>query len=123
MSKRQAVVALSTTEAEYMEATHAYKEAIWLKRLCSNIGLKHGAVTLSCDSQSAICLVRNPTFHARIKHIDVQYHFVRDMVEDGRVKLEKVETVANVADALTKPVSTTKFRWCFKSMGLSAPSS
>eukprot|EP01018_Ginkgo_biloba_P035895 Gb_13769 [translate_table: standard] len=123
MSKRQAVVALSITEVEYMAATHACKEAIWLNRLCSDIGLKQGAVTLSCDSQSAICLARNSTFHARTKHIDVQYHFVIDMVEDGKVMLEKVETVANVVDALTKPVSTTKFRWCSESMGLSAPSS
>ena len=61
-----------------------------------------------------------PTFHARTKHIDVQYHFVRDMVEDGNVKLEKVETLLNVVDALTKPVSTKKFRWCLESMGLLA---
>ena len=74
------------------------------------------------DSQSIIHLTKNPTFHARTKDIDVQYHFVRDMVEDGKVKLEKVETLVNIFDALTKPVSTEKFRWCSESMGLSAPS-
>ena len=123
MSKRQPVVALSTTEAEYMAATHACKEAIWLKRLCSDIGVDAGKITISCDSQSAICLAKNPTFHARTKHIDVQFHFVRDMVEDGKVNLEKVDTVKNVADALTKPVGTEKFRWCSESMGLVAYSS
>jgi hypothetical protein len=55
MSKRQAVVALSTTEAEYMATTHASKEAIWLKRLCLGIGLVNQAVRIDCDSQSAIC--------------------------------------------------------------------
>ena len=121
MSKRQVVVTLSTTEAEYMATTHACKEAIWLKRLCSDIEFKQGAVTIYSDSQNAIFLAKNLTFHARTKHIDVQYHFVRDMVKDGKANLEKVETLVNVVDALTKLVSTEKFRWCSKSMGLSAP--
>ena len=120
--KQKVVVALSTTEAEYMAATHACKEAIWLKRLCSDIEFKQGVLTIYSDNQSAISLAKNLTFHARTKHIDVQYHFVRDMVEDGKVKLEKVETLVNVADALTKPVSIEKFRWYSESMGLSAPS-
>eukprot|EP01018_Ginkgo_biloba_P015565 Gb_28681 [translate_table: standard] len=123
MSKRQAMVALSTTEAEYMVVTHDCKEAIWLMRLCSDVGLSQRVVTVQCDSQSAICLAKNPTFHARIKHIDVQYHFVRDMVEDGKVMLKKVDTLQNVVDALTKPVSTDKFRWCCESMGLTTLSS
>ena len=79
-------------------------------------------MTIYSDSQSAISLTKNPTFHARTKHIDVQYHFVRDMVEDGKVKLEKVETLVNVVDALTKSISIEKFRWCSEYMGLSAPS-
>ena len=112
MSKQHDVVSFSTTEVEYMAATHACKEAIQLKRLCSDIEFKQGVVTIYSDSQSAIYLVKNQTFHARTKHIDVQYHFVRDMVEDGKVKLEKVETLVNVVDALTKLVHTEKFRWC-----------
>lgn len=63
------MVALSTTEAEYMAATHACKEAIWLRRLCSDIGVDAGKITISCDSQSAIFFAKNPTFHARTKHI------------------------------------------------------
>ena len=79
-------------------------------------------MTIHSDSQSAIYLAKNPTFHARTKHIDVQYHFVRDMVQDDKVKLEKVETLVNVVDALTNPMNTKKFKWCLESMGLSAPS-
>ena len=74
-----------------MAATHAYKESIWLKRLCLDIEFKQGAVKIYSDRKSAICLAKNLTFHARTKHIDVQYHFVRDMVEDDKVKLEKVD--------------------------------
>jgi hypothetical protein len=109
MSKRQVVVALSTTEAKYMAATHASKEAIWLQRLCLVIGLVQKAVILDCDSHSAILLGRNPIYHSKIKHIDVQYHFVRDMVEKKKVLLEKVDTLKNVTDLLTKSVSTEKF--------------
>jgi phosphoribosyl-AMP cyclohydrolase len=90
MSKRQAVVALSTTKVEYMATTHASKEAIWLQILCSGIGLVQQDVRIDCDSQSAIFLVKNPTYHSKTKHIDIQYHFVRDMVEENKVLLMKV---------------------------------
>jgi hypothetical protein len=120
MSKRQAVVALSTTESEYMAATHASKEVVWLQRLCSGIGLVQEAVRIECDSQSAIFLAKNPAYHSKTKHIDVQYHFVRDMIEEKKVSLMKVDTLKNVADSLTKSVSTEKFSWCRGSMGIVA---
>jgi phosphoribosyl-AMP cyclohydrolase len=103
------IVALSTTEAEYMVATHASKEAVWLQRSCSGIGLVQQEVRLDCDSQSAIFLEKNPAYHLKTKHIDVQYHFVRDMVEEKKVLLEKVDTLKNVADSLTKSVSKKSF--------------
>ena len=99
---RQAVVGLSTTEAEYMTTTHASKESIWLQRLSSSIGLIQKAVRLDCDSQSAIFLVNNPAYHLKKKHIYVQYHFMRDMVEEKKVLLENVDTLKNVADSLIK---------------------
>eukprot|EP00253_Pinus_taeda_P023234 PITA_23234 len=119
MSKKQSVVALSTTEAEYMAATHASKEAVWLQRLWSSMGLVQGAIRIDCDSQSAIFLAKNPTYHSKTKHIDVQYHFVRDMIEDKKVLLVKVDTLKNTADALTKFVSSEKFSWCREAMGVS----
>jgi phosphoribosyl-AMP cyclohydrolase len=81
MRKRQVVVALSTIEDEYMAATHASKEEIWLQIFRSGIGLVHQAVRIDCDSQSKIFLAKNPTHHSKTKHIDIKYHFVRDMVE------------------------------------------
>ena len=70
MSKRQAVVALSTTESEYMAATHASKEAVWLQRLCSGIGLVQQVVRIDCDSQNEIFLVNNLNYHSKTKCID-----------------------------------------------------
>jgi ribonuclease HI len=75
MNKRQAVVALSTIEVEYMAATHASKEVVWLQILCSGIGLVQQVVRIECDSQSAIFLAKNPSYHSKTKHIDVQYHW------------------------------------------------
>ena len=63
---------------------------------------------IDCDNQSAIFLVKNPVYHSRMKHIDVHYHFVRDMVESMKVLLEKVDTLENVADSLIKSVSIEK---------------
>eukprot|EP00253_Pinus_taeda_P008899 PITA_08899 len=111
MTKKQSVVALSTIEAEYMAATHASKEVVWLQILCSNMGLVQGAIRIDCDSQSAIFLAKNSAYHSKTKHIDVQYHFVRDMIEDKKVLLVKVDTLKNTADALTKSVSYEKFSW------------
>ena len=120
MSKGQVVVALSTTEVEYMATTHASKEAVWLQRLCSSSGLVQQEMRLDCDSQIAIFLEKNPTYHSKTNHIDVQYHFVRDMVEEKMVLLEKFDTLKNVADSLTKSVSTENFSWCRVIMGIVA---
>ena len=108
VSKLQTIVALSTTEVEYMIATQGCKDAIWMKKLMEELGHKQEKIPLYCDSQSALHIARNPTFHSRTKHIDVQYHFVREVVEDGSVDFQKVHTKENSADALTKPVNTDK---------------
>ena len=75
-------------------------------KLCSCIGLVHQAVRIDCDSQSAIFLVKNPTYHSKTKHIDIQYNFVRYMVEEKKLLLMKVDTLNHVANSLTKSVST-----------------
>ncbi|GKF95698.1 hypothetical protein Tco_0288433, partial [Tanacetum coccineum] len=87
VSKLQSVVAMSTTEAEYVAATQASKEAVWLKMLLEELGHKQEKITLFCDNQSALYLARNPAFHSKTKHIQVQYHFVRKKVEEGTVDM------------------------------------
>jgi hypothetical protein len=113
-------VALSTTKFEYMEATHASKEAIWLQIVCSGIRLVQQAIRIDCDSQSAIFLAKNLTYHSKIEHIDVKYHFVRDMVEEKKMLLMKLDTLKNIAHSLTKSVSTENFFWCRGSMAIYA---
>ncbi|GAB4832444.1 hypothetical protein Ancab_040266 [Ancistrocladus abbreviatus] len=118
ISKLQSVVATSSTEAEYVAATQASKEAVWLKMVLEELGHKQEKMTLFCDNQSALHLARNPVFHSKTKHIRVQYHFVREKVEEGTVDMRKVHTKENLADFLTKAINTDKFIWCRSSCGL-----
>ncbi|GJW06494.1 hypothetical protein Tco_1568917 [Tanacetum coccineum] len=110
----QHVVALSTTEAEYMALTEAVKEAIWLRGLLEELGVKLNTVAVNCDNQGAIHLSRNHVFHERTKHINVRYHFIREVLEAKTVKVLKVGTEHNAADALTKVVPGRKLQHCLK---------
>eukprot|EP00253_Pinus_taeda_P002288 PITA_02288 len=118
MSKLQETIALSTTKVEYIAASDASKEAIWLKRLLDKIGRMEEKVNVFCDIQSAIHLATNPTYHSKTKHIDVRYHFLRHVIDSGKVALKKVHTWENCVDILTKPVTVEKLRWCLFSLGL-----
>ena len=118
VSKIQSVVALSTTEAEYVAAIEASKEIIWLQRFMDELGKKHDMGVLYGDSQSAIHLAKNSTFHSRTKHIHLKYHFIRSILEDGELKLEKIHTSQNPTDMLTKVVTREKLRMCSVSIGL-----
>ncbi|KAH9735931.1 hypothetical protein KPL71_017911 [Citrus sinensis] len=118
VSKLQTVVALSTIEAEYMAATQACKEAIWIQRLLEELGHKQEKISVFCDSQSVLHIARNQAFHSRTNHIGVQYHFVREVMEDGNVDLQKIHTKENLTDVLTKPINADKFIWSRSSCGL-----
>ncbi|KAH9761191.1 hypothetical protein KPL70_000407 [Citrus sinensis] len=110
----QSTIALSTTEAKYMAATEAVKEVIWLKGLLGDLGVIQENITVFCDNQSAIFLGKNQTYHARTKHIDVKYHYVREIIESGVVLLRKIDTKDNPSDMLTNVVSGVKFQHCLK---------
>ena len=120
ISKLQKVVALSTMEAEYVAATEASKEMIWLQRFMEELGKKQENNRLYSDSQSAIHLAKNSAFHSRTKHIQLRYHFIRSILEDGQLKLEKIHTSQNPADMLTKAVTREKLSSCSISIGLQA---
>lgn len=109
-SKRQSSTALSSTEAEYMAAAHATKEAIWLRSFLIEIGRLSipYAVPLLIDNQSAIALIKNPEHHERTKHIAVRYHFIRDSFEANLIEPEYVPTGDQVADILTKGLAREK---------------
>lgn len=83
-------MALSTTESEYIAVTEAVKESLWLKGLISELLGYNVRIILKCDSQSAIHLAKNQSHHERTKHIDIRYHFIREVLEKKEVELIKV---------------------------------
>jgi hypothetical protein len=119
-SKKQELVTLSTTEAEYVAATHAAKEAIWLRRLIGEIFKPiEGPTVLFSDSQSAIALAKDGHYHARTKHIDIRYHFIRYIIEEGTIKLNYCPTDDMTADTLTKALPSVKAKHFATALGLS----
>ena len=91
VSRLQKVISLSSTEAEYVAITEANKELIWLKSFLEELGKGHESSRLYSDSMSAIHLAKNAAFHARMKHIQLRYHFIRKLLEDGQLSLEKID--------------------------------
>ena len=111
-SRLQKCVALSTTKAEFIAITESCKELLWLEKFLQELGLKQERYVLHCDSQSAIHLSKNSSFHSRSKHIDVRYHWIRDVLNDKLLQLEKVHTDENTADMLTKALTKDKHEKC-----------
>jgi hypothetical protein len=107
-AKGQSVVALSTLEAEYIACSDATREAIWLRRLLSNIqGREEESmepVTIGCDNQGALKLIESGVVRAKTKHIDIKYHHIHDEKANGRIKLAYVSSKENPADLFTKPL-------------------
>lgn len=109
-SRKQKIVALSSEEADYVLASDAACEAIWLRRILHNVEqVEKGPTTIFYDNISTIAMTKNPIFHSRTKHIELRHHFIRDLVQDGEVFLKFINTNEQVADIFTKSVSTEKF--------------
>ena len=117
-SRLQKCVALSTTETEFIAITEACKELLWVKKLLQELSFVQDKYLLFCDSQSAIHLGKNSTFHFRSKHIDVRYHWIRDALEAGLLELTKVHTDDNCADMMTKSLPRSKSETCCEIAGL-----
>ena len=114
----QSTISLSTTETEYMAAIEAIKEAIWLRGLVSDLGLMQDETVVYYDSQSAIRLTKNQMYHKRTKHINVRYHFIREIISQGTVMMKKIGTVDNPTDMMTKSVTVSKFKHCLDLIGV-----
>lgn len=118
-SKKQPIVTLSTTEAEYVAATACACQAIWLKRVLEEMGSKQdGSITVWCDNSSTIKLSKNPVLHGRSKHIHVRFHFLRNLTHDGVVKLVHCVSSQQLADVLTKPLKLEAFMELRARMGV-----
>jgi Reverse transcriptase (RNA-dependent DNA polymerase) len=118
-SKKQEIVTLSTAESEYVAATHAAKEAIWLRRFIGEVFQPlTNPIPLYSDSQAAIALTRDGSYHARTKHIDIRYHFIRFVVNNGTINLIYCPTDDMVADTLTKALPNIKAKHFAFALGL-----
>jgi uridylate kinase len=111
-SKLQATVACSTVEAEYISASSTVKEALWLRMLLHDFGIRMDCVNIACDNQGAINIAKDPIASVRSKHIDVIYHFIRERIARGEIALSYCSTDDMAADLLTKAVPLAKFDKC-----------
>lgn len=109
LSKKQAVVALSTTEAEYVALSVAAQEATWLQKLFVELQMPTKAIVIKEDNQGVIALARNPVAHSRTKHIDIRFHFIREAQEQGTIDVVYCPTSEMVTDLLTKPIPRGQF--------------
>ena len=109
-SCKQTSVALSTAEAEYIALSGAFQEAMWFQQLITDVLNKRvQETTIFEDNQSTICLAKNQHMHGRTKHVDIKYHFIRDLVEAKRVKLVYCASENMIADMLTKGLPIKQF--------------
>nr|GEW03870.1 retrovirus-related Pol polyprotein from transposon TNT 1-94 [Tanacetum cinerariifolium] len=119
-SKKQATVALSTIEAEYIDAATTACQAIWLRKVLGDLGEEQiEATEIMCDNKSAVMLARNPVLHARSKHIEIKYHFIRELIEKEEINLEHCKTKEQMADIMTKSLAPKKHEEFCSQLGVS----
>ncbi|PKU83116.1 Retrovirus-related Pol polyprotein from transposon TNT 1-94 [Dendrobium catenatum] len=108
--KKQATVAKSSTEAEYRALSAGLSDVLWLRRLAQELGIPQQSPTLIyCDNTSAIAIAQNPVFHARTKHIEIDYHFIRQHLDSKEIRLVHISSNDQIADILTKPFTSSRF--------------
>ncbi|GJU86543.1 retrovirus-related pol polyprotein from transposon TNT 1-94 [Tanacetum coccineum] len=117
-SKKQTALAISTTEAEYVSAGKACQQALWMKQALIDYDVRLDDVPIMCDNKDAIDLSKNPVQHSRTKHIKIRHHFLRDNVQKGHISIEKVPSVDNIADILTKPLKRESFNYLRLGLGM-----
>ncbi len=104
-SKLQPIMALSTMEVEYKVLVDGAKEVVWLRKIAIELGLhKFAPTTIWCDNQSAIKLVKNPIFHARMKHIELHHHYICERIEARQIDVTYISTNEQEANIMTKPL-------------------
>ena len=109
-AKKQPTVSRSSTEAEYKALANAASELIWLQQLFKDLRITSSFVpVLRCDNISALALASNPVFHARTKHVEVDFHFVREKVANHQLVLKHLASQLQISDIFTKPLTIGRF--------------
>ncbi|GJZ86977.1 putative ribonuclease H-like domain-containing protein [Tanacetum coccineum] len=106
--KKQTIVANSTTEAEYVAAANCCGQVLWIQNQMLDYGFNFMNTKIHIDNESTICIVKNPVFHSKTKHIEIRHHFIRDSYEKKLVQVIKIHTDHNVADLLTKAFDVSR---------------
>ena len=122
-SSKQDTVVDSTTEAEYIAASEAAKEVVWIRKFIIELGVVPSIadpIELYCDNNGAIAQAKEPRSHQQTKHILRRFHLIREIIDGGDVKICRVPTEANIADPLTKALAQRKHNDHTKSLGLRA---
>nr|GEV39332.1 copia protein [Tanacetum cinerariifolium] len=117
-SKKQADLAISTTEAEYVSAEKTRQQALWMKQALIDYEIQLDDVLIMCDNKGAIDLSKNPVQHSRTKHIEIRHHFLRDNLQRGKISIKKVSSEDNVVDILTKPLKHKSFNYLRLGLGM-----
>nr|GEY58568.1 putative ribonuclease H-like domain-containing protein [Tanacetum cinerariifolium] len=107
--KKQTIMANFTTEAEYIAASSCCGQVLWLQNQVLDYGYNFMQTKIHVDNESAICVVKNPVYHSKSKHIEIMHHFIRDSYEKRLIEMVKIHTDSNVADLLTKAFDVTRF--------------
>ncbi|GJX23588.1 putative RNA-directed DNA polymerase [Tanacetum coccineum] len=109
-ARKQRTVSRSSTEAEYKALADTVAELTWLQALLNELGIRSSSTPiLWCDNLGATYLSANPIFHARTKHVEIDYHFVREKVAQGDLRVQHISTHDQIADIFTKPLPTPRF--------------
>ncbi|GJR84290.1 putative ribonuclease H-like domain-containing protein [Tanacetum coccineum] len=116
--KKQTVVANSTTEAEYVAASSCFGQVLWIQNQLLDYGYNFMHTKIYIDNESTICIVKNPVFHSKTKHIEIRHHFIRDSNEKKLIQMIKIHTNKNVADLLTKAFDVSIFQYLIASIGM-----
>ena len=117
-SRKQPVIALSSTEAEYVSVTSGAQEALWFKALLKELGHTQETVILHEDNEACINLSKNPQEYKRTRHIQVKYHFIRSLVKSSQIMLQYCNTKSQLADMFTKGVNGPKLKEICSKLGL-----
>ncbi|GKA44221.1 hypothetical protein Tco_0736945 [Tanacetum coccineum] len=116
--KKQTIVSNSTTEAEYVSAANCCRQVLWILTQMLDYGFNFMNTKIYIDNESTICIMKNPVFHSKTKHIEIRHHFIRDSYEKKLIQVIKIHKDYNVVDLLTKAFDISRFNFLTASIGL-----